>query len=383
MAQTIASRLRLSKSWRPRSLPKLLAFAILCVGVLPLRAQSYENWTGWSNLGGSLATDRNPAVARNSDGKLEVFFAGSDNSMYHAKQVSAGSEAFETFAPIEDSRSGNPVMVRAGDNRLWVFVRDGNVLVYKFQQGAPGGEWSGWLPFPMSGGQLQGDPSVVVFQGRLHVFFRGLDNRLYYYAQWVAGDPAPRNWSGWVSLDGGMTANPAAVASDPNGRLEVFVRGTTGDIYTRSWTGSWSGWSLLGNNIGGSGAPAAARNDSTVEVVARGFDDRIRYINRSLGDGSWTGTWTSLNGPASSPNPTLAVNADGRMEIFMVGSDGNVYHNPQGAGGTISSFNSLGGFPGSGADIRVELNDDRRLQIFVRNGVNALEEKSQATPGGG
>jgi len=117
MAQTIASRLRLSKleSCRPRSLPKFLAFAILGVGVLQLQGQSYENWTGWSSLGGSLAPDRNPAVAKNSDGRLEVFFAGSDNLMYHAKQVLAGSEAFEPY-PIEDARSGNPVMVRAGDN---------------------------------------------------------------------------------------------------------------------------------------------------------------------------------------------------------------------------------------------------------------------------
>ena len=61
-----------------------------------------------------------------------------------------------------------------------------------------------------------------------------------------------------------------------------------------------------------------------------------------------------------------------------------IYNNPQDfAGDSFTSFNSLGGFPGSGADIRVELNDDRRLQIFVRNGVNALEEKSQATEGGG
>jgi hypothetical protein len=109
MAQTIASRLRLSKldSCRPRSLPKLLAFAIL----------SYENWTGWSSLRRTLASDRNPAVAKNSDGRLEVFLAGSDNLVYHPKQVLAGSKAFETFNPIEDARSGNRVMVRASDNR--------------------------------------------------------------------------------------------------------------------------------------------------------------------------------------------------------------------------------------------------------------------------
>ena len=388
MAQTIASRLRPSRldSWRPFKLSNFLAFAVLCLaGTLPLRAQSHENWTGWSSLAGDLSTERNPAVAKNSDGRLEVFFASSGNVMYHAKQTFAGSEAFESFTSLEDGRSGNPVVVRASDNHLWMFVREGNLLVFKFQQVAAGNEWSTWEPFPMGGGQLQGDPSVVVFQGRLHVFFRGMDNRLYYYAQNANG-----SWSGYVSLDGGTSANPVAIASEPNNRLEVYVRGGDGAIWTRQWyspsgsvNGFWSGWAQVAGNIGGSGAPAAATSGSNVEVVARGSDDRIRRIKRST-SGNWPPTWTPLGEPASSPNPTLAVNADGRMEIFMVGSgDGNVYHAYENfPGGSFSGFASLAGFPGAGADIRVELNDDRRLQIFVRTGVNTLDTRSQATDGG-
>ena len=70
------------------------------------------------------------------------------------------------------------------------------------------------------------------------------------------------------------------------------------------------------------------------------------------------------------------------MEIFIVGSDGNVYHNYQNfPGGSFTGFNSLGGFP-SGSDIAVERNSDGRLQIFVRTGVNSLDQRSQVVPGG-
>ncbi len=227
MPQTVASRQRLSKlnSCRRLNLPKLLAFPILCVvGVLPLQGQAHENWSGWSSLGQTLASD--PGVAQNNDGKLEVFFRSSDNQMYHSKQVSPGSEAFDPFTNLEDGHLGNPVMIAGSDGRLWVFVRGANgVLFYKFQQGAPGGEWSAWVAF--TDGALQGDPAVVVFQGRLHVFVRGTDipSRLYYQAQTTEGNDS--SWSGWISLGGVITANPAAVASDPNSRLEVLSAGAT------------------------------------------------------------------------------------------------------------------------------------------------------------
>jgi hypothetical protein len=129
-------------------------------------------------------------------------------------------------------------------------------------------------------------------------------------------------------------------------------------------------------------APAAASNSSVVEVVARGDDDRIARITRPVG-GDWPGQWSPLDGPVAVSNPTLAVNHDGRMEIFIVGSDGNVYHNSQDfpGGSFTGGFISLGGFP-SGSDIAVGRNSDGRLQIFVRTGVNSLDQRSQVVPGG-
>lgn len=360
------------------TLPTLLAFAMLCaVGGLPLQGQTHENWSGWSPLGQNLASA--PAAARNNDGKLEVFFRGSDNQMYHSKQVFPGNEAWDPLTNLEWGHVGNPVSIADSQNKLWLFVRGTNgVLFYKYQQGAPGGEWSRWFSFV---GAIQGDPAVVLFDNRLHVFVRGTSpgNALYYKAQMSEGSDS---WSGWVALGGVLAANPAAVSFGPEGRLEVFVRGSDGGIHYRSWSGAWSGWGRLGTLVGSSD-PAVASNGSVIEVVARGSDERLWRITRSFGQG-WTGlSWINLGGPANASAPTLAANHDGRMEIFLLGTDGNVYHNYQDfAGGSFTGWNSLGGMPAAGFDIAVAKNDNGRLQIFVRTGGGALEYKSQVVPGG-
>jgi hypothetical protein len=45
-------------------------------------------WGAWLSLGGNLSNG--PAVARNADGRLEVFAAGTDQTVWHIAQVSPG-----------------------------------------------------------------------------------------------------------------------------------------------------------------------------------------------------------------------------------------------------------------------------------------------------
>ena len=59
--------------------------------------------------------------------------------------------------------------------------------------------------------------------GRLEIFARGADRALWHIWQ-VAPNGA---WSGWQSLGGELTSNPA-VGQHLVGRLSVFVRGTNG-----------------------------------------------------------------------------------------------------------------------------------------------------------
>ena len=81
--------------------------------------------------------------------------------------------------------------------------------------------------------------------GRQELFVVGLDRTVFHNYQ-----VAPNSgWSGWASLGGGAASDPA-VQTNSDGRLEIYVRGGDGAAYhqyqTTSTANGWSGWASLG-----------------------------------------------------------------------------------------------------------------------------------------
>jgi hypothetical protein len=86
--------------------------------------------------------------------------------------------------------------------------------------------WSGWESL---GGGLTSDPAVASWApGRLDTFVRGGDNALWH--KWFQG-----GWSNWESLGGVLTSDPAVASWSP-GRLDVFVRGGDNALWHK-WYG--------------------------------------------------------------------------------------------------------------------------------------------------
>ena len=73
---------------------------------------------------------------------------------------------------------------------------------------------------------------------RLDLFVRGTDGQIHHRFNDGAG------WSGWGSLGGATISAPAGVAASAN-RLDVWVRGTNGALQHKVWksTTGWTGWS--------------------------------------------------------------------------------------------------------------------------------------------
>ena len=98
------------------------------------------------------------------------------------------------------------------------------------------------------------------------MFIRANDNALWHNSQLTASGP---EWSGWTSLGGILTSNPAVVQSG-DGRLEVFVRGNDSALWhiaqTAPSAATWNAWSSLGGILTGdvAGSPQCRR-------VARGI----------------------------------------------------------------------------------------------------------------
>src|SRR5262245_59220619 len=96
----------------------------------------------------------------------------------------------------------------------------------------------------------------------------------------------------------------------------------------------------------------------------------------------------ALLGIAAAASPayaarTVAANADGRLEVFLVGADGALYHAAQtgSAPDAWTGFTSLGGAFAPGT-VGVGRAGDGRLAIFARGADNAIWTAGQTTPGG-
>ena len=203
--------------------------------------------------------------------------------------------------------------------------------------------------------------------------------------------------SNWTSLGapGTINANPT-IGKNDDGRLEAFARtgGVDGLELWHIWqvapNGTWDNWASLGSPSPGltfEGSPTIAVNDDgRLEIFATGLDSALWHIWQVAPNGPWD-NWASLGGP---PNVDIGhsigvhVNDDGRLEIFATGSDSALWHiwqvTPNGPWG---AWASLGKPPGPVfiTTPLVSANDDGRLEAFVIGSDRALWHIWQTAPG--
>jgi hypothetical protein len=175
-----------------------------------------------------------------------------------------------------------------------------------------------------------------------------------------------------------------------NGALEIFAVGTNGDVWhnwqmTANIFGSaptnWVGWIDIGSVGGGvaaTGTPTVVKNlDGTLEVFVSGSDGNVYYSSQSKPGGDWVG-WNNLKGTGIT-NLQVAINADGSLNLFGIGSHGDVWNTSQVAPGFWSgTWNEL-----SGVQVRpgfvVGQNLSGQLEIFGVDGTGAIWYKCQNT----
>jgi hypothetical protein len=250
----------------------------------------------------------------------------------------------------------------------------------------------------------------------------------------ACANPALRPWSGVASLGGGSSGE-VAIGNDADGRLELFVVGTDGQLW-HIWqsvaNGAWANWVPLGGSFPLGATPAVGRNaDGRLELFVRGADGAVWHEFQTIPNGGWSDLF-SLGGSVSA-DPAVATNADGRLQLFVRNSagtmsmtaqvsanapfaaistlggtwpagtrlavvantdgrlevvgtanDGQLWHAWQGtAGGTFSAFFPLGGSLPSGRQVAFGRNADGRLEVFAAASDGQLWHEYQVSPGGG
>ncbi len=182
---------------------------------------------------------------------------------------------------------------------------------------------------------LAGGASVCSIGNDLYVFTKSTDNALW-WRHWTTAS----GWSGWTSLGGYITADPAAV-SRGTGTIDVFVRGGNGAPYQISTTNggsSWTGWQKLSGLLADGTAPAVTARDATT------LDLFVTGTNRALYHTTWqtsgsASTWEKLDGYLTS-SPAATSRSSSTMDVFVRGTAGVLYQKPYDGG--WSAWTSLG-----------------------------------------
>jgi hypothetical protein len=312
-------------------------------------------WVGsWSEL----YTDNDildmPAVARNADGRLEVFGVPSQGTVWHTWQTQPGGAWVGSWSELYDNDALVLPWIKVAanaDGRLEVFGAGGDDHIWHSWQTQPGGAWVG------SWSELYTNDALALFyikvaanaDGRLEVFGAGNDSHIWHTAQ-----TQPGSWDGgtWSMVPGNQPAggnyDGFRVASNADGRLELFV--TADDTYIwhslqakpGSWDGGWSQLPAITDDVFGTVSVvsfAVAQNgDGRLELVAyappgNAGNNQIWHI-RQTEPGTWEGaTWNKFY----SDNDRVQFlymgrNADGRLEVFGINPDrpvwgaGSIWH---------------------------------------------------------
>lgn len=300
-------------------------------------------WSQWVSHGSAVSADFNwswPLVGASADGRLELFmsFAGAPYHIWQTATNNGWTPSWTAVGLPPDGGAGQNTMARRADGCLELFTVA--TQLWHSGQTAPNNGWSSWasLGSPPTGSPAM--PAVAASaDGRLEVFLNS------YGELWHIWQTPGGGWSDWTShgTPPGTQIygdHPAAIAANSEGRLELFTLGEDGvlwHLWQTTPNGGWSNWTSHetppGTNfILGGGPAVAASADGRLELFVPGADQQLWHIWQTSPSGGWS-QWYSHGRPppaADFPNvgvwgtPALALNAQGRLELFAVGTNGSL-----------------------------------------------------------
>ena len=310
---------------------------------------TYYEWMYDDGYGSSNVDCTSPSAAGcwghrrstlNNFGSAQVLMGAAAGTSPHYGQP-AFAELYEGFAPsaVLSSAGYTPANITPG----WATESVSNSqAVYRIAAGSVYSKRyatsTGWaatwtnIGAPASSVSAVGTPIASVFQGQDQVFVTGSDGGVYVRSYTASG-----GWSAsWVAL--GLPAPGVKAAGDPTvlstsstGNDNVYVRGTDGKLYQEWYTPGYgwsSSWYNLATPAGVSLAsdPATGSFSGIDQVYAVGSDGSLWQRWYTPGHG-WSDGWYSLAAPAGTKlvaRPAAGV-FGGVDQVYTTGANGAVY----------------------------------------------------------
>jgi hypothetical protein len=285
-------------------------------------------------MGALLTID--PGVGMSADGRLEVFMTGNDGSLYHIwQQAFTNDEAwsgwFSHGSPPYSTLRGLPaVRSYIGNDTLELYVVGTDSTLYTINQTAANNGWTDWQQLSLPPGvELMSEIEVGTRIGtRRSIFVVGIDGGIYNQQDYDRS---------WLSFGGAFLDGPA-MALSADGRQELFAVGKDGVLYHRyetvvsyeleTWTPQWFSHGTPAGTLLTNKPALAANADGRLELFVIGTDGNLYSIAQTAPSNGWT-TWSSLGAPSGVKllsSPAVKASNDGRLELFVVGDDGALHH---------------------------------------------------------
>jgi hypothetical protein len=343
------------------------------------------------------------AVEQNADGCLEVFSIGPSGTLNHKWQTTPNG-SWSSWASLGGEIFFNRFTVaRNADGRLEAFAKNVNGVLTHTGQTAPGStSWTAWTSMgPSTGTATGGVPFELTVvenaDGRLEVFAYGHTGGGMDWGLIHVWQIAPSNgWSGLASLGGNIGEGRFTVGRNADDRLEAFAYGIApnapGPGLIHVWqiapgSNSWSDWTPLGGALQEQPGVGVGRNaDGRLEVFAVRTDGEIVHKVQTAPSNGWLWGWASLGGEIRDTfysTPVIGHNTDGRLEVFVLDREGTLHHKwqttPNGSWAVDWATEYL---PEPLTGVAVGRNADGRLEVFAqRGGLGKRFRKSQTAPG--
>jgi hypothetical protein len=309
---------------------------------------------------------RSHVVGRNADGRLEIFALGNDGVLWQKWQVAPNNGWNDTWKilgnlqPFAQALTDQFTVGSNQDGRQEVFaVRafEVNGFPMHIWQTAPNGGWSDWSVFAHD---LPAHDTLFIRPSDRITVGRNEDGRLELFA--IAADTALAHtwqvapnagWSDWASLgqprdtfDGAeppkdRDLSHPLVLRNADGHLEVFAPGN--GAFCNRWQERWregpnrvvwrhQGWNAKPKprpDVGLTWLEGALNFQDRLEIVALADDGALWHAWQIDVAPFWS-TWESLGSPPAkireADHLAIGTNHDRRLEVFVVGQDGAVWH---------------------------------------------------------
>jgi hypothetical protein len=253
-------------------------------------------WSGENNLGG----DPNSipfAIQVPGTNVLQIFYQGTDNALWTrwrntdgtwSSEQSLGGQLY-SGSYSEGNLYAAPVAAQIPGNILQVFYRGADNQLWTLWRNPPNGNnppaWSS--PQPM-GGILAGDPAVAVIPGTstIQVFYQGADHGMY--TRWLTNG----TWSKEVGMGGSLFTQTCDDATNP---------------------------SCFGNSA--IPVPIQIPGTNDLEVFYRGSDGQLHGFLRSSSTGSWSTSPQDFGGNMASDPSAAPINGSNLIQVFYQGGD--------------------------------------------------------------